>query len=171
MRYFVLFFLVFLFPSVSLAVCDLNISFSGNGGTVSLTIPDYDSRIVSGAVTGFDSNMNDAGTSAFIHQFTLAGSPTTFDTTAYEATTIWQSHGAGNYVPTAYWWIGANDSGLHVGNYDAGDDVSCLDPMDATSTQATTTDVLYGDWLLMNSWQLFLLSLIAFGFIFQLFKK
>jgi len=39
------------------------------------------------------------------------------------------------------------------------------------SSTATTTNVMYGDWLIMNLWILFFLSLIGSGFFFQLFRK
>jgi len=39
------------------------------------------------------------------------------------------------------------------------------------SSTATTTNVMYGDWLIMNLWILFFLSLIGLGFFFQLFRK
>jgi len=39
------------------------------------------------------------------------------------------------------------------------------------SSTATTTNVMYGDWLIMNLWILFFLSLMGLGFFFQLFRK
>jgi len=39
------------------------------------------------------------------------------------------------------------------------------------SSTATTSNVMYGDWLIMNLWILFFLSLIGLGFFFQLFRK